>query len=112
MVNKSLQHLHCLALHFEMLGYIPRLLNGLIYLRKMDDFRGDNLTQRLLRKTLVLAAPLRLIDDAERKLKCFFLTEGSIVIKFCVERGICTEDVECNLSEKTIYNSTFVCDTH
>ena len=49
-LHKCLQHLHLLALQFEMLGYIPPLLNGLIYLRKMGDSRGDNLTLRLLQK--------------------------------------------------------------
>ena len=30
-VHKCLQHLHLLALHLEILGYIPHLLNGLVY---------------------------------------------------------------------------------
>ena len=96
-VQKCLQHLHLVALHFEILGYIPRLLNGIIYLRKMGDFRGDSLTLGLLRKTLVLAVPWRLVDDAENKFKGIILIEGSIVLKLCMERDICTEDVECNL---------------
>ena len=100
--------MHLLAMHLEMLGYIPRLLNGLIYLRKIGDFRGDSLTLRLLRKTLVSAAPWRLIDDTENKFKGLFLAEGSIVLKLCVERGICTEDVECNLREETIILILFV----
>ena len=62
-VHKCLQHLHLLALYFEMLGYMPFLLNGLTYLRKMGDFSGDNLTLRLLRKAVVLAAPGRLTDE-------------------------------------------------
>ena len=85
-----------------MLGYIPRLLNGLIYLRKMGDFRGDSLTLRLFRKTLVLAAPWRLIDDTENKFKGLILTEDSIVLKLCVERGICTEVAECHLRGETL----------
>ena len=31
LVLKCLQHLHLLALHLEILGYIPHLLNGLEY---------------------------------------------------------------------------------
>ena len=107
-VHKCLQDLHLLALDFEMLGYIPRLLNGLIYLRKMGDFRGDSLTLRLFRKTLVLAAPWRLIDEAENKFKGLILTEGSIVLELCVERGICTKDVECHLRGETLILILFV----
>ena len=99
--NCCLLRFCCLALHFEMLGYIPRLLNGLIYLRKMGDFKGGSLTLRLLQKTLILAAPWRLKEDAENKFKCLILTEGSIVLKLYVERGTCTEDVECNLRGET-----------
>ena len=43
LVLNCLQHLHLLALHLEILGYIPHLLNGLVYLRRMGDFRGDSL---------------------------------------------------------------------
>ena len=109
-VHKCLQHLHLLALHFEMLGDIQRLLNGLIYLRKMVDFKGDSLTLRLFqKKALVLAAPWRLIDDAENKFKGFILTEGSIVLKLCVELGICTEVVECNLRGETLILFCLLC---
>ena len=48
LVFKCLQHLHLLALHLEILGYIPHLLNGLVYLRRIGDFSGDNLILRLL----------------------------------------------------------------
>ena len=41
--HKYWQQLHFLALHLEILGYIPGLLNGLIYLRKIGDLSGDNL---------------------------------------------------------------------
>ena len=34
LVHKCIQQLHLLALHFEILGYIPGLLNGLEYLRR------------------------------------------------------------------------------
>ena len=42
-VHKCLQHLHLLALHLEIFGYILRLLNGLnglMYLRRIGDFSG------------------------------------------------------------------------
>ena len=42
LVLKRLQHLHLLALHLEILGNIPHLLNGLVYLRRICDFRGDS----------------------------------------------------------------------
>ena len=43
LVHKCIQQLHLLALHFEILGYIPGLLNGLEYLRRTGDFSGDNI---------------------------------------------------------------------
>ena len=48
LVLKCLQHLHLLALHLEIVGYIPHLLNGLVYLRRICDFKGDGLFLRLL----------------------------------------------------------------
>ena len=48
LVLKCLQHLHLLVLHLEILGYIPHLLNGLVYLRRIGDFKGDSLILRLL----------------------------------------------------------------
>ena len=48
LVHKCLQQLHLLALHFEILGYIPGLLNGLEYLCRTGDFSGDNFTRKLL----------------------------------------------------------------
>ena len=48
LVHKCIQQLHLLALHFEILGYIPGLLNGLEYLRRTGDLSGDNITRRLL----------------------------------------------------------------
>ena len=48
LVHKCIQQLHILALHFEILGYFPGLLNGLEYLRRTGDFSGDNITRRLL----------------------------------------------------------------
>ena len=40
LVLKCLQHLHLLALHLEILGYIPHLLDGLVYFRRIGDFKG------------------------------------------------------------------------
>ena len=108
MAHRCLQHLHLLALHLELLGYIPSLLHGLRYLRRICDFRGDSLTLRILRETSVLAAPWRLIDDAEDRFKGLNLTEGNTVLKLCMERGICTEDVECNLWGDTMTQNLFV----
>ena len=48
LVHNCIQQLHLLALHFEILGYIPGLLNGLEYLRRTGDFSEDNITRRLL----------------------------------------------------------------
>ena len=35
-------------LHLEILVYIQHRLNGLVYLRRIGDFRGDSLILRLL----------------------------------------------------------------
>ena len=51
-----------------MLGYILGLLKGFKYLRKTGDFIGDNLTLRLLQRTLVLDVPRKSTEDAENKL--------------------------------------------
>ena len=48
LVLKCLPHLHLLALHLEILGYIPHLLNELVYLQRIGDFKGDSLILRLL----------------------------------------------------------------
>ena len=45
LVHKWVQQIHLLALHFETLGYTPRLLNalnGLLYFLIVGDLRGDN----------------------------------------------------------------------
>ena len=70
-----------LALHLEMLGYILGLLKRFKYLRKTGDLIGDNLTLRLLRRTLVLDAPCKLTEDAENKLRGLILTVGNEVGK-------------------------------
>ena len=54
-----------MALQLEMLGYILGILKGFKYLRKTGDLIGDNLTLRLLRRTLVLDAPCKSTEDAE-----------------------------------------------
>ena len=46
LVHKCLHQLHLLALHLEILGYMPGLLNGLEYLPRTGDFRGDNFIRR------------------------------------------------------------------
>ena len=48
LIHKCIQQLHLLALHFEILGYIPGHLNGLEYLRRAGDFSRDNIIRRLL----------------------------------------------------------------
>ena len=64
-----------------MLGYILGLLKGFKYLRKTGDLIGDNLTLRLLRRTLVLEAPCKSTEDAENKLRGLILTVGNKVRK-------------------------------
>ena len=67
-----------------------------MYLRRIGDLRGDYRTLRVLRRTSELVIPWRLlIDDAENKFKGLILTEGNMVLTFCVDGGICTEYVEC-----------------
>ena len=70
-----------LALHLAMLGYIPGLFKGFKYLRKTGDLIGDNLTLRLLRRTLVLDAPCKSTVDAEKKLRGLTFTVGNEVRK-------------------------------
>ena len=74
-----------------------RSLKGLKYLRNTGDFIGNNLTLRLLRRTLVLDAPCKSTEDAENKLRGLILTVGNKVRKLSVEVGILSEDVACNL---------------
>ena len=81
---------------------------GFRYLHRIGDVREDSLTLRLLVKTSVLTAPWRLIDDTQYKFKCLILTERNIVLKVCVDRGIFTEDVECNLRGDTMTLNLFV----
>ena len=60
-----------------MLGYILGLLNGFGYLRKTGDLIEDNLTRRLLRKTLALDVPCISTDDAENKFRGLILSVGN-----------------------------------
>ena len=68
-----------LALHLIMLGYILGLLKRFKYLRKTGDLIGDNLTTRLLRRTL--DAPCKSTEDDENKLRGLILTVGNKVQK-------------------------------
>ena len=91
-----------------MLGYILGLLKGFKYLRKTGDLIGDNLTLRLLRRTLVLEAPCKSKEDAEHKLRGLILTVGNKVLKLCIEVGILTEDAACNLRGDIVIFTLFV----
>ena len=57
------------------------LLKEFKYFRKTGDLIGDNLTVRLLRRTLVLDAPCKSTEDAENKLRGLILTVGNKVRK-------------------------------
>lgn len=76
LVHKCLQQLHLLALHLEILGYISGLLNGLEYLRKTGEFKGDNLTLRFKLNIFVLVKPCRLTLEAEHRFKGLMFSEG------------------------------------
>ena len=49
-------------------------LTGFKYLCKTGDLIGDNLTLKLLRRTLVLDAPYKSTEDPENKLRGLILT--------------------------------------
>ena len=91
-----------------MLGYILCLLKGFKYLRKTGDLIGDNLTLRLLRRTLILEAPCKSTEDAENKSRGLILTVGNKVRKLWVELGILTEDAACNLRGDIVIFTLFV----
>ena len=91
-----------------MLGYILGLLKGFKYLRKTGDLIGDNLTLRLLRRTLVLDAPCKSTEDTENKLRGLILTVGNKVRKLRVEVGILKEDTACNLRGDIVIFTLFV----
>ena len=91
-----------------MLGYILGILKGFKYLRKAGDLIGDNLTLRLLRRTLVFHAPCKSTEEAENKLRGLILTAGNKVRKLRVEVGILTEDAACNLRGDIVIFTLFV----
>ena len=105
--HKCLQQMHLLALHLEMVGCIRRLLD-LVNLRKIGDFSRESLISRLLRTKLASVAPLRLTDVAENNFSGEILSEGSMVRKLRVERGIRTEDEECSRRGDTTILSCFL----
>ena len=72
-------------------------MNGLVYFRRMGDFRGESLILRLFLNILVLPAPLKLTEAAENKFMGLTNNEGNIVQKLLMEWEIRTEEAECNL---------------
>ena len=54
---------------------------GFKYLHKTGDLIGNNLTLRLLRRTLVLDAPCKSTEERENKLRGLILTVGNKVRK-------------------------------
>ncbi|MCU7801046.1 MAG: hypothetical protein KZQ70_13140 [gamma proteobacterium symbiont of Lucinoma myriamae] len=74
----------------------------------MGDFKGESLILRLLRKIFVLAAPKKLIEEAEKSFKGVILIEGNIALKVTAEEGICTEDAECNRRGESLTFKLFV----
>ena len=62
---RYLQKMQHLALHLEMDGYIPLLLYGFLYFRRIGDFIGESLILRRLWKMLLFELPCKLMDDAE-----------------------------------------------
>ena len=91
-----------------MLRYILGLLKGFKYLRKTGDLIGDDLTLRLLRRTLVLDAPCKSTEDTENIFRGLILTVGNKVRKLLVEVGILTEDAACNLRVDIVFFTLFV----
>ena len=76
--HKCLQQLQLLALHLEMLGYIPGLLNGFGYLHKIVDLSRDNLI------LYCFIAKHISIRGAENKFSGVTLTVGNKVWKLLV----------------------------
>ena len=66
---RYLQQMQLLALHLEIGGYIPLLLYGIVFLRRIGDLNVDSLILSRLRKILLLEAPCKLTDDAEKSFK-------------------------------------------
>ena len=88
LVHKRVQQIHLLALHLEILGYIPRLLNalnGLVYFLIIGDPRGNNLMVGSISQKLLTELGIR-TEDAECKLMgdiCIFVI-FVLIIKTCV----------------------------
>ena len=55
LVPRCLQNLHLLALHLEILGYIPHLLNGLEYFRRIRDSILNDRLNTFLEDALLLS---------------------------------------------------------
>ena len=55
LVPRCLQNLHLLALHLEILGYIPHLLNGLEYFRRIGDSILNDRLNTFLEDALLLS---------------------------------------------------------
>ena len=65
LVHKCVQKIHLFALHLEILGYIPRLLNtlnGLEYFLIIGDPRGDNLVVGSISRKLLTELGIRTED--------------------------------------------------
>ena len=91
-VHKREQHLH---LEIRVLGYIPLLLNGLVYFRRIGDFREENLILRLF----LAACSTEINGSGRNKFMGLTNTDGNIVLNLLMEWGIRTEEAECNLRE-------------
>ena len=81
LVHKCIQQLHLLALHFEILGYIPGLLNGLEYLRRTGDFSGDNITRRLSKVIMESLEHNVLISWWKNELEELLSTESGLAME-------------------------------
>ena len=99
---RYLQEMQLLALHLEIEGYIPLLLYGIVFLRRIGDFNGESLILSRLRKKLLLEAPCKLMDGAEGSFKGVTLTVGN------KELGIRTEEAECNLRGEIVIFDLFI----
>ena len=62
---RYMQQLQILALQLDIEGYMPLLLYGIVFLRRIGDFNGESLILNRLRKLLLFEAPCKLMDDAE-----------------------------------------------
>ena len=74
-------------------------------MRKIGEFRGDNLVQRFLRKIFVLPKPLRLTEEDEYRFKGLILKEAS---KVQIGFGICIEAADYSLRGEKLSCILFV----